>query len=132
MPTDKPPSRKERVLAKNIKKMEKVKIKEVTIHWAEGDNSNYDEFPKTYETLEKANKAIIPIYEDIIKDGFGGYNKVKFTILFEDNETYEGRLEVCEKYDNPTKTENVIGKHIEDFLVYNYPNETFLNNYQVI
>ena len=111
--------------------MEKVKIKEVTIHWAEGDNSNYDKFPKTYETLEKANKAIIPIYEDVIKDN-GGYNKVKYTILFEDNETYEGRLEVCEKYDNPTKTENVIGKHIEDFLSYNYPNETFLNNYEVI
>jgi hypothetical protein len=97
----------------------KVKIKEILIHWAEGDNSKYDKFPKKYKTWESANKAIIPIYEDNTKDGIdGGYNKVKFTVTFDDNENYDGRLDVSMREDNPTQTHNVIGQHIKDYLDY--------------
>jgi len=96
----------------------KVKLKEILIHWAEGDNSKYDEFPKKYKTWESANKAIIPVYEDYAEEGGGGYNKVKFTVTFEDGENYDGRLDVSTKEDNPTKTHNVIGQHIKDYLDY--------------
>lgn len=96
----------------------KVKLDKITIFWAEGDNSQYDKFPKDYKTWEDAHKAIIPIYEDTIKDDFGGYNKTKFKVVFKDGEDYEGRLDVSEKEDNPTQTSNVIGQHIKDFLDY--------------
>lgn len=97
----------------------KVKVKEITIHWAEGDNSRYDKFPKTYTTWEDSNNAILPVYSDIVKENVEGtYNKVKFTVKFEDGEEYEGRLDVSEKEDNPMKTHNVIGKHIKEFLDY--------------
>lgn len=94
----------------------KIKLKEIKIHWAEGDNSKYDKFPKMYSTWSKSNDAIIPILKD--NKGDGGYNKVKFTVFYEDGETYDGRLDVSEKEDNPTKTHNVIGQHIKDFLDY--------------
>jgi hypothetical protein len=94
----------------------KIKLKEIKIHWAEGDNSKYDKFPKMYSTWSKANEAIIPVLKDNKYDG--GYNKVKFTAFYEDGETYDGRLDVSEEEDNPTKTHNVIGQHIKDFLDY--------------
>ena len=94
----------------------KIKLKEIKIHWAEGDNSKYDKFPKMYSTWSKSNDAIIPILKDNKSDG--GYNKVKFTVFYEDGETYDGRLDVSETEDNPTKTHNVIGQHIKDFLDY--------------
>jgi len=96
----------------------KIKLKEIKIHWAEGDNSKYDIFPQFYKTWEAAHKAIIPIFNDFIKSGARGYNKVKFTAYFEDGDSYEGRLDVSDKEDNPTSTTNVIGNHINDFLMY--------------
>lgn len=118
----------------------KINLQSITIHWAEGSNSNYDKFPKTYTSYADVNKAMRPIYEDFAKDG-EGYNKVKFSLLFEDNETYEGRLYISENFDNPIKTNNVIGEHIEDFLnhiINNDDNEenvkdarNFINNYQL-
>lgn len=95
----------------------KIPLKELTIHWAEGDQSGYDKFPKTYDSWVSANKAVLPIYSDSVKDNLGGYNKVKFSVIFNDGETYEGRLDVSEKEDNPTSG-NVFGKHIKDFLSY--------------
>lgn len=94
----------------------KIKLKAITIHWAEGDNSKYDKFPQSYSSYVATNKALIPIYEDILSSGYGGYNKVRFTLLFEDNETYEGKLFISDKVDNPTLTDNVIGEHIKDHL----------------
>lgn len=119
----------------------KINVKEITIHWAEGDNQKYDKFPKTYSSYAEVNKALIPIYEDFAEIG-EGYNKVKFTLMFEDGENYEGRLYVSEKYDNPTKSDNVIGEHIKDFLnniIKNNENDkedrtnanNFINNYQL-
>lgn len=66
----------------------KINVKEITIHWAEGDNQKYDKFP------------------------------------------------------NPTKSDNVIGEHIKDFLnniIKNNENDkedrtnanNFINNYQL-
>jgi hypothetical protein len=118
----------------------KVNLKEITIHWAEGDNSKYDNFPKTYSSYADVNKALQPIYKDFAEIG-EGYNKVKFTLLFEDMEVYEGRLYVCEKFDNPTKNDNVIGEHIKTFL-HNIIRDSediedkrnannFINNYQL-
>lgn len=104
---------------KIVKKSEsKVPLKSLTIHWAEGDNSKYDKFPKEYKTWSAANNAVIPVYKDFAEDGGGGYNKVKFTALFEDGETYQGRLDVNEKEDNPTLTDSVFGLHIKQTLDY--------------
>ena len=119
----------------------KINLKEITIHWAQGDNSKYDNFPKTYTSYADINKALQPIYEDFAKDK-AGYNKVKFSLLFEDGEIYQGRLYVCEKYDNPTKSDNVIGEHIVNFLnniIKDNENDkedrinanNFINNYQL-
>ena len=119
----------------------KINVKEITIHWAEGGNQKYDKFPKTYSSYAEVNKALKPIYEDFDEIG-EGYNKVKFSLIFEDGETYEGRLYVCQKEDNPTTNENVIGDHITKFLnniIKNNENEkidritanNFINNYQL-
>lgn len=110
----------------------KINLKEITIHWAEGKNQNYDKFPKTYVSYAEVNEALKPIYKDFAEIG-EGYNKVKFSLLFEDGETYEGRLCVCEKEDNPTKNTNVIGDHITKFLNNIDENESidFINNYKL-
>lgn len=119
---------------------DKINIKEITIHWAEGNNSNYDKFPKTYSSYVATNEALKPIYYDIVSDGLGGYNKVKFSLLFEDGETYDGKLYISEKDDNPTLTNNTIGEHIKKHLNWvieknAIPDMTevnqFLNNYNL-
>jgi len=118
----------------------KIKLKAITIHWAEGDNSKYDKFPQSYSSYVATNKALIPIYEDIVSSGHGGYNKVKFTLLFEDNETYEGKLYISDTDDNPTLTNNVVGEHIREHLNWVIEKDAiadttevkkFLNNYSL-
>jgi hypothetical protein len=99
---------------KNVK-TSKIKLKYLTIEFAEGSLSTYDEFPKNYSTWEEANNAVIPVYENAIKDGPDNYNKLGFRALFEDGEDYIGRLYVHEKGDNPLEG-NVFGKHIDEFL----------------
>ena len=120
--------------------MNKINLESITIHWAEGKNSNYDKFPKTYSSYVATNEALKPIYYDIVSDGLGGYNKVKFSVLFEDGQTYDGRLTIYEKGDNPIKTNNTIGEHIKQYLNWiigneNLTNKTeaieFLNNYNL-
>lgn len=106
----------------------KIALKKITIHWAEGDNSKYPKFPQTYTSWSEANnRAIRPVFADIIQSGGEGYNKVKFTVEWEDGENYEGRLDVSKKEDNPTTTNNVIGKHIKDFLNWIIKNESTNN-----
>jgi len=98
------------------KTAKKVKVKNIEILWAEGDNSKYDKFPKKYPTFKAVNDAVKPVYNDFMKDNElqGGYNKVKFVVTWEDNETYTGRLDVSEKEDKPTG--NVVGKHIQEWF----------------
>jgi hypothetical protein len=74
---------------------------------------------------------LIPIYEDIVSSGHGGYNKVKFTLLFEDGETYEGKLYISETHDNPTLTDNLIGEHIKAHLNWVIEKETIPNTTEV-
>jgi hypothetical protein len=95
-------------------KKEKITVKSVTIVNAEGDQSKYDNFPKTYYSWNDVQEALKPIVD---KD-LGGYNKVKFTIAFDSKEDdgYEGRLDVSEKEDNPFKDSNVIATHVKDHL----------------
>jgi hypothetical protein len=95
----------------------KIKLKEIEIKWAEGDNSKYDKFPKKYTSWSAANKALMPILKDV-KESNGGYNKVKFVVVFEDGEDYAGRLDVSEKEDSPELSNNAIGKHIYDYVIY--------------
>ena len=103
----------------NIKKSTSTKskkpntLKHIEILWAEGDNSKYDKFPKKYTSWNLANKAVIPIL-----DPEPGYNKVSFIVVWQDGETYEGRLDVSITEDNPTLTKNVFGQHIYDTLMY--------------
>jgi hypothetical protein len=113
-----------------------IEVKEILIHWAEGKTANYDKFPKAYPSFEAVNKALIPVYEDSLEFD-GGYNKVKFTATFKDGETYEGRLDICEKEDNPMRTGNVIGNHIHTYLTWLVNNESseeatsFLTKYKL-
>jgi len=92
---------------------QKIKVKEIKIHNAEGKVEGYG-LPKTVNSYEEANDAIMPVYEDSIESG-GYSNKGGFTVVFEDGEVYNGDLLVGEKYDNPTKG-NVVGKHINNYL----------------
>lgn len=105
----------------------KIGLKNLTIHWAEGNQSKFDKFPKKYKTWELAHKATIAIYNDATQDDTDSYNKVKFTATFNDGETYEGRLDVSKKYDNPTKTNNVFGLHIVEFLDFEANKSTSTN-----
>jgi hypothetical protein len=95
-------------------KSDKIKLKEIIILWAEGDQSKYPTFPAKYKTWESANNGVKPMLEKEI----GGYNKVKFEVHWEDGDTYEGRLDVSEREDNPYATSNVFGKHIYDYITY--------------
>lgn len=90
----------------------------IEILWAEGDNSKYDKFPKKYKTFKEANQALLPILKDVGEEG--GYNKVKFNIVWNDKDksSYEGRLDISPREDNPSITSNVIGEHILDFQNY--------------
>ena len=96
----------------SIESNEKIKVKEIRLFAAEGKVSGYG-FPKVVNTYEEANDAVMPVYEDAIESSYA--NKCRFTVTFEDGETYNGDLFVGAKYDNPTKG-NVIGKHIKDYL----------------
>ena len=114
-----------------------IEVKEILIHWAEGSTDKYDKFPKAYASFEEVNKALIPVYEDA-REFDGGYNKVKFTATFQDGETYSGRLDICEREDNPMNTANLIGSHIYNYLNWLVSNESseeatnFLNTYKLI
>ncbi len=90
----------------------KIQLKEILIHWVEGDTSKTDKFPQTYTSWKDANNALKPL---IAAEG-EGYNKAKFTVTFSDGEKYDGRLDLSQKEDNPTTTDNVVGNHIHDYL----------------
>ena len=89
----------------------------ITIHSAEGDNSKYDRFPKTYKTYAAAQKALIPIFNENQARG-GGYNKTFFSIKFKDGTIYEGRLYINQGEDNPVKYNNLFEKHVLDHVNY--------------
>lgn len=95
----------------------KIPMKEIKIHWAEGKEYG---FPKIFTSWEEANSALLPV----LADATDGYNKTKFSVTFADGEIYEGRLAISEKEDNPAKTNNLIGKHIKDFLEYDLTKDT--------
>jgi hypothetical protein len=109
--TDKPKSTPKKVDGK-------IALKEIIILWAEGDQSKYPTFPAKYKTWKDANEGVKPMLEK----GIGGYNKVKFEIHWVDGETYEGRLDVSEREDNPYNTINVFGKHIFDYIIFSKMN----------
>ena len=95
----------------------KIKMKDIEILWSEGDQSKFDKFPKKYKTWKSANEALKPVARD--NKGHGGYNKTKFVVTFVDGETYQGLLYVTDQVeDNPLITDNVVGKHIKDYLEY--------------
>jgi hypothetical protein len=90
----------------------KIKVKSITIHNAEGKTSGYG-LPKTVHTYKEANDALIPVFNDAVESSYA--NKSRFTVTFEDGETYDGDLFIGLKYDN-TLNGNIIGKHIKDYL----------------
>jgi len=91
----------------------KAKAESVTIYWAEGDQSKLDKFPKTYYSWEDASNAIKPLVEKGL-----GYNKVKYTITFDDGSEYGGRLDVSEKEDNPIRDSKVFANTPKKLLEY--------------
>ena len=95
----------------------KIALDYILIHWAEGKSDIADVLEnKKFYSWEKANEAVMPVYNDIVNECPNddcGYNKVKFTVKWKDNEDYKGRLDINQKEDNPAKG-NVFGKHIKD------------------
>jgi hypothetical protein len=55
----------------------------------------------------------------------------KYIFLFEDGETYEGKLYISETHDNPTLTDNLIGEHIKAHLNWVIEKETIPNTTEV-
>ncbi len=93
----------------------KVKMKEILIHWAEGLSSLADKIKgKKFTSWKDATLAVIPFMPEPDE----GYNKVKFTVTFEDGEEYQGRLDLSHTEDNALTTDNIFGKHIKDVLDY--------------
>ena len=121
----------------------KIKLDRITIKNAEGNQSMYDKFPKTYPSYAAANKAVIPILNNIVQSGGRGYNKVSYIAYFKDGETYEGRLDVSPREDNPLKSKNVFGDSMKAFVSYYIKPSSgsseeekqeyrrFLNNYEL-
>lgn len=98
----------------------KVKMKFIKIRSAEGKTNYVSQFPKEYTSWKAANDALKPLVER----GVDGYNKVNLEVHFEDGEKYDSRLYVSEKEDNPYITDNVIGRHIQDYLKYSITKST--------
>lgn len=91
----------------------KIPMKEIKIHWVEGKQR--DKFPKTFTSWTEANE-FLKFYTPGDNEG---YNKAKFTVTFEDGDQYQdGRVDLSPREDNPYATNNVIGKHIYDYLTW--------------
>lgn len=100
----------------------KIKLKSIKISGTEGYTNITDKIEKVeYKTWESANNAFKQL---MIQDGeeIGGY-KTKATVTFEDGETYEARMYLSKKEDDPFATTNVVGKHIHEFLTWMIEND---------
>lgn len=98
-----------------IENKKKIPVKEVIIHWREGSISSWEKYPMKFKSIKEANRFIM---NNAYRDGpkSGGYNKHKFTVIWEDGEDFQGRMDV--KYPTESDPDLYIGKHIKDFLIY--------------
>lgn len=95
----------------------KIKMVSIELYSPEGSFDVVKKFPQTHTTWSGASDALLPVLNDLIKDGSGGYNKVNFKVIWSDRlGEYEGRLDISEKEDNPAESKNVVGQHIYDWL----------------
>jgi len=87
----------------------KIPIKSVVITDAEGNTKVVNKLTKRkFRTLESASEALKPLVEDT-----QGYNKVFFTIRFDDGETYTGRTDLnIYNY----KGKNHLRNHVNTFI----------------
>jgi len=87
----------------------KIPIKSVVITNAEGNTKVVNKLIKRkFRTLESASEALKPLVKDT-----GGYNKVFFTIRFDDGETYTGRTDLnIYNY----KGKNHLKNHVNTFI----------------
>jgi len=87
----------------------KIPIKSVVITNAEGNTKVVNKLTKRkFRTLESASEALKPLVEDT-----QGYNKVFFTIRFDDGETYTGRTDLnIYNY----KGKNHLRNHVNTFI----------------
>lgn len=92
-----------------------IKPKHITIEYSEGIKTSL--LPATFPTFEKANEFLRNNIDIRYVDGKdrSGYAKTGFKILWNDDETYEGRVDIDEYVNNPFRTNNVIGCHIQRF-----------------
>lgn len=97
----------------------KTQLKKITILWHEGNQAtgipNNTELP----SFAEAQKAIMGIYQHNpgnLPDM--GYDKLKFILEWQDGESYEGRLDMCQDDDNPFDHDNLIAWHCLRFLNY--------------
>ncbi len=85
-------------------------IIEVVIHWAEGQGSL--KCPKTFKTLGEANRFLRQLSWSAPQGG--GYDKVKFTLTWADQNQFTGRYDLV----HPTASNQVhcFGLHARRFF----------------
>lgn len=102
-----------------------IRIKYITVKGTEGSPKKYGNLEKVkHSTYLAVNEAYKAVADDIKEEGGDYYNKSKCTVFFEDGFEYEARMEInaSKNYDNPYKSNNIVGEHIKDFIKYQRDN----------
>lgn len=86
----------------------------IIIHWAEG--VQIYETEAKFGSFKSAHDAICKIYETNVEGLDLGYIKLKFSIVYPDGKTYEGRLDMSPSEDDPTKTDNILKTHCMEYI----------------
>jgi hypothetical protein len=90
----------------------KIPVKSVVITMAEGPTSFVKKLEKRkFRSLESASEAIKPLASS------DGYNKVFFTIKFDDNYEYKGRYDATSaNYDGKNTLKNHVNRFMNNLL----------------
>lgn len=90
----------------------KIKIKKVIITWKEGLIQESNMYPMTFRSIRDANRQIRA--NALSAPRTGGYDKHGFKIVWENGETYEGRMDV--KYPGLPNNDLDMSHHIKEHL----------------
>jgi hypothetical protein len=99
----------------------KIPVKEITITRLEGPSIECDIGHKAH-SFEEANKIIKQMSKSAPREKEGGYDKVRFSVVFEDNPNYEqekiytGRIDMMHYTVEKNSREQNIEQHIHDHL----------------
>lgn len=90
----------------------KIGVKEITITRAEG-LSRLCGITRKYDSWEAARKGM-PLFNGTYPEPGQGYDKHDFRVIFEDGETYTGRLDV--KQLAAVDNDQDVKQHVRDFI----------------